>query len=235
MKLALMMALLLFSNCEEKQKNYNYLVPGDSYTTYNYLALGDSYTIGESVDTVDRFPVQLANLLNPMEYNISNPEIIAQIGWTTNDLLSEINKNEPVGKFSIVTLLIGVNNQYRGGDLEVYREEFKVLLNKAISYTSEPKNVIILSIPDWGVTPFAINSGRDPNKIKSEIDQFNAINKTESLNSGVSYINITDISREAEDDSSLLAEDGLHPSGKMYSLWVERMIETAKNILDSYE
>ena len=223
MKLALMMAILLFSNCEEKQKNYN------------YLALGDSYTIGESVDTADRFLVQLANLLNSMDYNISNPEIIAQTGWTTNELLSEINKNEPVGKFNIVTLLIGVNNQYRGGDLEVYREEFKVLLNKAISYTSEPKNVIILSIPDWGVTPFAINSGRDPNKIKSEIDQFNAINKTESLNSGVSYINITDISREAEDDSSLLAEDGLHPSGKMYSLWVERMIETAKNILDSYE
>ena len=228
-KIILILLLLSFTFCSEEEKNYSFMEEENNYT---YLALGDSYTIGESVDTKDRFPVQLTAQLNSSNYNVSIPEIIAQTGWTTNELLSEINKNEPIGKFSIVTLLIGVNNQYRGGDLEVYREEFKVLLNKAISYTSEPKNVIVLSIPDWGVTPFAINMGRDPNKIKSEIDQFNEINKAESLLLGVSYINITDISREAENDESLLAQDGLHPSGKMYSLWVERMIETAKNILD---
>ena len=231
-KIILILLLLSFTFCSEEEKNYSFMEEENNYT---YLALGDSYTIGESVDTTDRFPVQLSAQLNSSNYKVSIPEIIAKTGWTTNELLSEINNNEPIGKFSIVTLLIGVNNQYRGGDLEVYREEFKVLLNKAISYTSEPKNVIVLSIPDWGVTPFAINRGRDPNKIKSEIDQFNDINKVESLLLGVSYINITDISRDAENDESLLAEDGLHPSGIMYSLWVERMINTAKNILDSYE
>jgi lysophospholipase L1-like esterase len=228
-KIILTLLLLSFTFCSEEEKNYSFMGEEKNYT---YLALGDSYTIGESVNATDRFPVQLTAQLNSSNYNVSNPEIIAKTGWTTDELLNEINKNEPINKYSLVTLLIGVNNQYRGGDPEIYREDFKVLLNKAISYTSSPKNVIVLSIPDWGVTPFAANTGRDPLKIKNEIDQFNSINESESLLLGVSYINITDISRDAENDLSLLAEDRLHPSGKMYSLWVERMIEPAKSILD---
>lgn len=223
MKLFSLLTLLLFSACKEKQNNYT------------YLALGDSYTIGESVNNSDRFPVQLYSTLNSSGYNVSDPEIIAKTGWTTDELLSEINKKEPIGNYSLITLLIGVNNQYRGGDTEVYRKEFKVLLNKAISYTEEPKNVVVLSIPDWGVTPFAARMRRDANKIKNEIDLFNSINKSESSKLGVSYIDITDISRNAENDLSLLAEDGLHPSGKMYNLWVETMFNTVKKILDSYE
>ena len=230
-KIILILLLLSFIFCSEEEKNYS---PMEEENNYTYLALGDSYTIGENVNTSDRFPVQLTAQLNSSNYIVSDTRIIAKTGWTTGELLNEINKNEPINKYSLITLLIGVNNQYRGGDPEVYREEFKVLLNKAISFTSGPKNVIVLSIPDWGVTPFAINRGRDPIKIKSEIDQFNEINKSESLLFGVRYISITDISREVENDVSLLAQDSLHPSGKMYSLWVERMIEPAKNILDSY-
>ncbi|WKZ69482.1 MAG: SGNH/GDSL hydrolase family protein [Melioribacteraceae bacterium] len=200
--------------------------------TINYLALGDSYTIGESVLESDRFPVQLTNELNKLTYNVGPPLIIAKTGWTTDELSAALDEKETIGKFDFVTLLIGVNNQYRGRDAEEFRKEFIQLLNRAAGYTHSIKNVIIVSIPDWGVTPFAVDKGRDSQKVGEEIDIYNSIKKQEAEDAGAHYVYITDISKEAKDDESLLAHDKLHPSGKMYSLWVERILPIAKQILD---
>jgi lysophospholipase L1-like esterase len=194
-------------------------------TKYTYLALGDSYTIGESVSESERFPILLTEELRKRDYEIDDPLIIAKTGLTTDE-------KEPIGKFDFVTLLIGVNNQYRGRDSEEFRKEFVQLLNRASGYTQSIKNVIVVSIPDWGVTPFAIEKGRDPQKVGEEIELYNSIKKEETERAGAHYIYITDISKEAKNDESLLAEDKLHPSEKMYSLWVDRIFPVAKQILD---
>ena len=146
------------------------------------LALGDSYTIGESVQENDRWPMQLVDMLREAGNNFEKPEIIAKTGWTTDELIAAINEANPQGPFDLVSLLIGVNNQYRGNSLLTYREEFEFLLRKAIDFAGgDIKKVIVVSIPDWGVTPFA--EGRDRKKIAQEIDDFNDANKeiTESL------------------------------------------------------
>jgi lysophospholipase L1-like esterase len=190
---------------------------------YTYLALGDSYTIGESVPAEGSFPYQLATELTKAKYPVSQPDIIATTGWTTNELINAINNSDKKDKkYDIVTLLIGVNNQYRGYNQETYRTEFIQLLNTAIAHANGNKNrVFVVSIPDWGVTPFA--DGRDRSQIAREIDQFNAINKQETQKVGVAYIDITPISKQAA-DASLNAEDGLHPSAKMYGLWVQELL-----------
>jgi lysophospholipase L1-like esterase len=178
-----------------------------------YLALGDSYTIGESVPASERFPVQLARQLG-----IGEPQIIAKTGWTTDELNAAIDAANPQGPFDLVTLLIGVNNQYRGRDAEQYRGEFAALLQRAIGFAGgDAKKVIVVSIPDWGVTPFA--EGRDRAKIAAEIDRYNAINREEAQRAGAKYVDITPISRGS--DPSLVAADGLHPSGAQYALWVQ--------------
>lgn len=180
-----------------------------------YLALGDSYTIGESVRPDERFPNQLAR-----ELGLGEPLIIAKTGWTTDELNAAIDAADPKGPYELVTLLIGVNNQYRGRDAEQYRGEFVALLRRAIGFAgSDPGKVIVVSIPDWGVTPFA--AGRDRAKISREIDQFNAINREETARAGARYVDITPISRR--DDPSLIAADGLHPSGKQYAVWVNEI------------
>ena len=191
---------------------------------YSYLALGDSYTIGESVPAAGAFPYQLETELIKAGYPISRPEIIATTGWTTDELISAINNSDLKDKkYDIVTLLIGVNNQYRGYNQETYRTEFIQLLNTAIAYANgNKKHVFVLSIPDWGVTPYA--DGRDRSQIAREIDQFNAINKQETQKAGVAYVDITPISKQAANDASLNAEDGLHPSAKMYGLWVKELL-----------
>ncbi|HEX8169378.1 MAG TPA: SGNH/GDSL hydrolase family protein [Thermoanaerobaculia bacterium] len=182
-----------------------------------YLALGDSYTIGESVDASERFPVQLAGALH-----IGEPEIIAKTGWTTDELNAAIDAANPKGPYDLVTLLIGVNNQYRGRDADQYRTEFRALLQRAIGFAGgNAQHVVVVSIPDWGVTPFA--EGRDRAKIGREIDQFNAINREEAARAGARYADITAISRG--NDPALVAKDGLHPSGKQYADWV-RVIAT---------
>jgi lysophospholipase L1-like esterase len=162
----------------------------------------------------------LAAQLKLAGHNTGNPDIIARTGWTTGDLISVINASGTTDKkYSIVTLLIGVNNQYRGNSRDVYRTEFIQLLNTAINYANgDKKHVFVISIPDWGATPFA--SGNDRNKVAMDIDAFNAINKAETDKQGVAYIDITTISKKAATDASLNASDGLHPSAAMYTLWV---------------
>jgi lysophospholipase L1-like esterase len=209
-----------------------------SMPSIRYLALGDSYTIGEKVAEKDRWPVQLAALIeaSPQFQRAAGLDedihvrIIARTGWTTDELWQGIRAANLEPPYDFVSLLIGVNNQYRGRDIEEYREQFVFLLNKSIEYAGgDPKRVIVLSIPDWGVTPFAAD--RDSQQIAAKIDQFNAVNREETGKAGARHIDITPISREALSDPLLIADDGLHPSGKMYALWVKKVLPVALEIL----
>jgi lysophospholipase L1-like esterase len=189
---------------------------------FSMLCLGDSYTIGEKVTPGKRFPNQTIDLLREKNIFFDPPKIIATTGWTTDELMNAISKEALVDTYDIVTLLIGVNNQYRGRSLQEYRQQFNALLDLAIRFAgNKPSHVIVLSIPDWGVTPFAADRNRK--KISDEISQFNTANKDESDLRQVHYIDITPVSRKAESDLSLLAEDGLHPSGKMYAAWANQL------------
>lgn len=197
-----------------------------SPSTYSYLALGDSYTIGEMVPPAENFPNQLVTIMKSLAYNFEPARIIAKTGWTTDELESGIataNTIEPIStNYNFVTLLIGVNNQYRGRTVSSYRSGFEELLKKSIKYARNKANrVAVLSIPDWGVTPFA--SGRNRAQIAIEIDAYNAANKEIALRYNVHYIDITAWTREAASDNSLLASDGLHPSGKEYKRWAEAL------------
>lgn len=205
-----------------KKKDNSLLQPSISVDTIHktFLALGDSYTIGQSVAESERFPVQTVKLLRQQNIGIANPDIIAVTGWTTGNLLNSLNSNPPQNNYSIVTLLIGVNNQYQGRPLNEYKTEFTELLHRAISYAgNNRKHVFVISIPDYSVTPFA--QGYDTAKIAKEIDAFNAANKAITLNEGVYYVDITPISRNVKNDPSLVAGDGLHPSGEQYKKWSE--------------
>lgn len=200
-------------------------------TKAKYLALGDSYTIGESVNEDQRFPVQLVKMLNDNGIKTSPATIIAKTGWTTNDLSIGIKNSGISGTFDLVTLLIGVNNQYQGRDTSEYRVQFRELLQTAVQFAKgTEKRVVVISIPDYGVTPFGISNEK---KIGEEIDLFNKINKQESDLIKVKYVYITSISRVAKVESSLLAPDGLHPSAEMYRLWVESIYPVAKLILNN--
>ncbi len=184
-----------------------------------YLALGDSYTIGESVSLGQRWPVQLADLLKQKGHPTA-VDIIARTGWTTNELWDAIRQAPPQEHYDLVSLLIGVNDEYRSGTAEHYREDFRFLLGRAIRYAGDnPKHVIVLSIPDWGVTPYAVRDSRPAAQISAEIAAFNTVNKDEAQKAGVHYVDITPISRKYINDLTLLANDGLHPSGKMYAEW----------------
>ena len=195
-------------------------------TPVRFLALGDSYTIGERVPVSDRWPVQLAAALRARGVSMVEPVIVARTGWTTGELLSAIGEQELRGPFEIVSLLIGVNNQYRGGGLDEYRSEFGILLQHAIDFAGgAPDRVIVLSIPDWGVTPFA--ASRDPERISAEIDRFNEVNREEAERAGARYVNVTLVSRQAATDLELVAADGLHPSDKMYAAWVSLALPEA--------
>lgn len=195
-----------------------------------YLALGDSYTIGESVDSSMRWPVQLVEKLREDSVNMADAEIIAQTGWTTDELMNGITSAQVGNDYDLVSLLIGVNNQYRGRDISNFREELVELIDIAIRKAdSVPENVIVLSIPDWGVMPFA--EGLDSEEIAAEIDSFNNVVREECNYAGIKFFDITDISRRASGDQSLVANDGLHPSGKMYALWVDRIYSHVYQLL----
>ena len=194
------------------------------------LALGDSYTIGESVRESERWPNQLAAKLEEQGIH-AETTIIARTGWTVDELWEGIQVTPPEGRYDLVTLLIGVNDQYRGYPLDGYREDFRFMLGKAIEYAGgDPQHVIVLSIPDWGFTPFAATRETEP--ISLQIDEFNAVNYEETKSAGAHYVDVTEISRMAMDDFELLAPDRLHPSGKMYSMWVEKVISVALEIVN---
>ena len=197
---------------------------------YTYLALGDSYTIGQSVLSSENFPNQTVQLLNQQDYNFKSPEILATTGWTTDELQNNINSHTFTPPYDFVSLLIGVNNQYRGRSVENYKPEFESLLKQAIQFAGgNADHVIVLSIPDWGVTPFA--NGRDRAQIVREVDDYNAANKYISVIYKVNYIDITPGSREAATDLSLVAGDGLHPSAKEYARWAQKVFTAIKQQL----
>lgn len=197
-----------------------------------YLALGDSYTIGESVDASERWPVQLATRLRERGIQVGEPDIIARTGWTSAELQSAIEREYDGSRYDLVSLLIGVNDQYRGNPSEKYRERLRELLQFAISAAGgDASHVIMLSIPDWGVTPFA--SGQDGARIAAQIDEFNAIGREESEAVGVQFFDITPISRMADEHPELIAGDGLHPSGQMYAAWAEEVLHYLTDLLRS--
>jgi len=191
---------------------------------YTYLALGDSYTIGEQVPFQDNFPNQTVALLRQKNINITDPVIIATTGWTSDELQAAIREKDLKETFSIVSLLIGVNNQYRGRSVENYQVEFLQLLSQAIHFANgHADKVFVLSIPDWGVTPFA--EGKDRAQIATEIDAYNAASKTITQAHQCHFIDITDSTRANGQKEDFLAEDKLHPSGKEYAIWAERLAE----------
>jgi lysophospholipase L1-like esterase len=201
--------------------------------TYSYLALGDSYTIGEQVPFYDNFPNQTVQLLRAhfgQEKQFASAEIIAKTGWTTDELLSQMSQTNFLPQYDVVSLLIGVNNQYRGYSLEVYKTEFTALLNKAIAFSGGNNNrVFVLSIPDWGVTPFAAD--KDASKIATEIDAFNLACKEITEHHGSIFIDITTSQRVDGANADFLAEDKLHPSGKEYGKWAELFYREIVNVM----
>ena len=189
----------------------------------NYLALGDSYSIGEQVEIIYSFPYQLMQSLRYLNHAFAAPEIVAKTGWTTNELLSNIAGYRFNEKYYLVTLLIGVNNQYRGRDLHEFEREFKSIFEKAMSLVADPKYFFVLSIPDWGVTPFA--EGKDRSKISQEIDDFNLVCRNISEASGINFIDITTAQRIDGNKEEFLANDKLHPSAKEYKKWADKILK----------
>jgi lysophospholipase L1-like esterase len=186
----------------------------------SFLALGDSYTIGESVDPSERWTSHLVRRLRVLGFELDVPLIIARTGWTTDELAAAIDEASSRDTFDVVSLLIGVNDQYRGRSADDYRAPFAGLLDRAISFAGgDPRHVVVLSIPDWGVTPFAAKEGRDRGVVSREIDAFNTINFREATLRRVSYVDVTHVSRRAAEEPDLLAPDSLHPSGRMYDEW----------------
>lgn len=199
---------------------------------YTLLCLGDSYTIGEAVEEKERFPMQAIELLKKENIEFEKPIIIARTGWTTDELSEAIKERNLRSKYDYVTLLIGVNNQYRGRDVENYRHEFHELLTTATAYASGNTNhAFVISIPDWGVTPFGNSDKRGEKKIGEEIDHFNAIAKEETLKAKAHYIDITPFSREAKTNPALIANDGLHPSGMMYKEWAKKLVAEMRKVI----
>ena len=198
--------------------------------TISYLALGDSYTIGESVEAAGRWPVQLAARLRDAGIAISEPRIIATTGWTTDELSAAMDEAEPLGGWDFVSLLIGVNNQYRGRSVDDYVGEFHRLLRRAVALAGgRADRVLVLSIPDWGATPFARASGRDRKAIADDLDAYNAAARELCMAEGAAFVDITGISRmEAAD---MLAEDGLHPSAVQYARWAGAALPVAQRLL----
>ena len=224
---------LVFLTCQEKKENPNYVNNSiDQYTSYRFLALGDSYTIGESVCDTCRWPAQLKTALeNEIDGSNISVSIIAQTGWTTTNLLQAISEASTSNNYNLVSLLIGVNNQYQGKPFSLYETEFVQLLDIAIAKAGGDKTkVIVVSIPDYAFTPFG-QSMSNQSQITTDLINYNAYAASVCNERGVSFVNITDITQEGLNDSSLVATDGLHPSEAAYTLFVERLLPVAKSIL----
>ncbi len=199
-----------------------------------WLALGDSYTVGEGVAEAARWPVVLAAQLRDAGIDIAPPRILATTGWTTDELSSAMDAAEPLGQWDFVSLLIGVNNQYRGGSLAAYQGEFHDLLRRALTLAGERADrVLVLSIPDWGVTPFAATQGRDSALIGREMDGYNAAAAELCAAHGVAFVDVTPISRAHGREPGMLVEDGLHPSASMYALWAAQAFPAVHALLST--
>jgi lysophospholipase L1-like esterase len=195
-----------------------------------WLALGDSYTIGEACPIHESFPYQAVQLLRKEGININAPEILARTGWTTSELADQLNQTTLAADYGIVTLLIGVNNQYRGLSSSQYALEFEELLESAIRIAGNvPRHVFVLSIPNWALTPYAIE--RDVSAISKEVGLFNSINRKISLLHHVNYIDITTGSPETSANPGFLAPDGLHPSGRAYARWAKLLTDNILLVL----
>lgn len=202
---------------------------GQREDALRFLALGDSYTIGEAVDETERWPMVLAEQIGRYGPGRADTRIIARTGWTTDELQAAMGEANLEPGWDLVSLLIGVNNQYRGRDVEEYRSQFSDLLERAVRLASgQTGRVFVVSIPDWGVTRFAAEHQRDPATVASEIDAFNDAARQIARERGVAFVDITDISRAHAD---WVAADGLHPSGRQYRAWVERILPTVQRLL----
>ena len=198
----------------------------------SYLALGDSYTIGEGVEESGRWPMQLARDLRADGMAMADPRIIAKTGWSTDELSAAMDACEPLGDWDVVSLLIGVNDQYRGHAVDDYQASFARLLHRAIALASaESKQVFVLSIPDWGVTPFARAERRSSTRIATELDAYNAAARDICEAHGVAFIDITRVSRELGAQPLMLVEDGLHPSAVLYAAWTRLALPTVRKLL----
>lgn len=218
--------ILLACNPNSPKSTPNDLNMNQDYKSY--LALGDSYTIGEGVSESERYPNLLVQRLNQnAEIQWRDPEIIAQTGWTVDELEAGINKAAPTGEpYDLVTLLIGVNNQYRGRSVAEYRTEFEQMLLRAIGFSGNlPDHVLVLSIPDWGVTPFAKEKGTDAEKVAGEIDAYNQAKQEICRQYGVKFIDITTNYRLIGGDPDAVVADQLHPSGAIYKQWAQALFE----------
>jgi lysophospholipase L1-like esterase len=191
---------------------------------YSFLALGDSYTIGEAVPLTESFPYRVVQLLRKKEYNFNAPEVIAKTGWTTDELQDAITNYIFLSRYDFVTILIGVNNQYRGRDAIEYKQQFEEILKKAIELANGKKeHVIVISIPDYSTTPYT--AAMDTDKIAKEVEVFNGINKALSIQYKVNYADIALGIKDSKNDASLITQDGLHPSEKEYTKWAEKIAE----------
>lgn len=207
---------------------------GDSVRGARILCLGDSYTIGQSVEVRERWPVQLAEMLRATGVEVAEPEIVAQTGWTTTELMSAMEArglSASGGKYDLVSVLAGVNDEYRGGDAGTFRDRFRELLGRAVSLTKgkAPSRVVALAIPDWGLTPFGKSTGRPG--VSEEIAAFNAVCREEAERVGAKWVDTTLESNRVSEDGGLVAPDGLHPSGSLYRRWAERATPVVREIL----
>lgn len=198
----------------------------------HFLALGDSYTIGQSVSIYDSWPNLLSAELTKLGLTVAEVKIIAQTGWRTDNLRNAIEQQQPLSGYNLVSLLIGVNNQYQGGSTTTYYTEFESLLKTALLLSSDrPEHVFVLSIPDYAYTPY----GGGSSVISNKIDEYNSINKLITTSYGIKYIDITPISRMGLVRPELVANDGLHPSGIMYGLWVQEILKSIEKEVGIFE
>ena len=213
---------------ENQEAIYNDLIDNSSESVaqsnnLSFLALGDSYTIGQNVSEDKRWPNQIVNIALNRDVLFDQPIIIAKTGWRTEQLLDTLKKINFIKKFDYVSLMIGVNNQYSLKSIDTFRLDLIKLLDMSIGYTKKRDNVALISIPDWGVTPFG--ERYDINRIKEEIDQFNSVIKDVANTNDILYVDVTEISRRAFIEKDLIANDSLHPSGKMYKEWAEKIYD----------
>ncbi len=223
--ISFILSLFLFTQCNPDELM--------QVKTINYLALGDSYTIGEGVSEEETYPAQFVKQMNQLggQYFFP-PKIIAKTGWTVDELDKGINEARTRdGGYDLVTLLIGVNNQYRGRPVAEYEKDFEAMLQRAIAFANGKNDrVVVLSIPDWGVTTFAVNRGTDQKKVAAEIDAYNSAKKAICSKYQVTFIDITDDYREIGGQPDMMVADRLHPSGLVYSRWTQKLIDEVKKI-----